>query len=187
VTGPDPEPERVLLDANVLLPRVMRETLLGAAAAGGFAPLWSGRILEEWARAARGLGPGAEAAARAEIAALRAAWPGAEVAADPGLEATLALPDPADRHVLAAAIGGAAGVLMTRNRADFPTRTLGRHGVVLRDPDGYLRELLDGGLDLRAVAEAVRARAEAASGRPQALRALLKRAGMPRLAKALAA
>ena len=57
--------------------------LLGAAAAGGFAPLWSARILEEWARATRRLPEGAEAVARAEIARMRAAWPEAEVAVDP--------------------------------------------------------------------------------------------------------
>ncbi len=69
-------PERVLIDANVLFPSVLREVVLGAAAAGGLAPLWSARILEEWARATRRLPEGAEAAARAEIARLRACLAG---------------------------------------------------------------------------------------------------------------
>ena len=60
---------RVLLDANVLYPTVMREVLLGCARAGLFEPLWSARILEEWARAAARLGPEGEAVARAEVAA----------------------------------------------------------------------------------------------------------------------
>ena len=94
--------------------------------------------------------------------------------------ATLALPDPADRHVLAAAITGGAGVLMTLNRADFPTRALARHGLLLREPDGFLVELLGDGLDLGSVAAAVRDRA----GR-SGTRAMLKRAGLPRLGKAL--
>ncbi len=174
---------RVLLDANVLMPSILRAVLLGAAAAGGFAPLWSARILEEWARAARRRGPEVEAEARAAIAALRAEWPGAEVPADPDLEATLALPDPDDRHVLAAAVTGGAGVLLTRDRADFPPRTLARHGVLPREPDGFLCDLLADGVDLAAVAAAVAARTET---RPEP-RALLKRAGMPRLGKALAA
>jgi predicted nucleic acid-binding protein len=176
---------RVALDACVLFPTVLREVLLGAAAAGGFAPLWSARILEEWARATRRLPEGAEAVARREIAVLRGAWPGAEVPADPDLEARLSLPDPDDRHVLATAIAGGAEVLMTRNRADFPTRTLARHGLVLREPDGFLTELADEGVDMGAVAAAVQARAEAASGRAQPLRPLLKRAGLPRLGKRL--
>ena len=59
---------RVVLDACVLFPTVMREVLLGCAAAGLFAPRWSARILEEWARATVKLGPGAEVYARGEIA-----------------------------------------------------------------------------------------------------------------------
>jgi predicted nucleic acid-binding protein len=178
---------RVLLDACVLFPTVLRELLLGAAAAGGYDPLWSPRILEEWARATRRLPEGAEAIARAEIAAMRTRWPEAEIDPPPDLAATLSLPDPDDRHVLAAAIAGGADSILTLNRADFPPRTLARHGLMLRQPDEFLRDLWSGGLDLPAVAEAVRARAEAASGRPQELRPLLKRAGLPRTAKALAA
>ena len=176
---------RVLIDACVLFPTVTRETVVGAAAAGGFVPLWSARILEEGARATRRLPEGAEAVARGEIALLRAAWPEAEVAVDAGLVETLSLPDPADRHVLAAAIAGGADVLLTRNRSDFPTRTLARHGITLREPDGFLAELHAEGVDLARVAAGVQARAERASGRAQPLRALLKRAGLPRLGKAL--
>lgn len=176
---------RVLIDACVLFPTVTRETVVGAAAAGGFVPLWSARILEEWARATRRLPEGAEHFARSEIALLRAAWPEAEVAVDEGLAERLALPDPDDRHVLAAAVAGGAEVLLTRNRADFPTRTLARHGITLREPDGFLVEILADGVDLARVAAGVQARAERASGRPQPLRPMLKRAGLPRLGKAL--
>ena len=178
---------RVLLDACVLFPTVMREMLIGTAEAGGFAPVWSARILEEWARATRRLPEGAEAVARLEIALLREAWPAAEVAVDPDLVERLSLPDPDDRHVLAAAIAGDAAVLLTLNRTDFPTRTLARHGILLREPDGFLTELAGEGVDLAAVASVVRARAERASGRPQPVRALLKRTGLPRLGKALGA
>ena len=57
--------------------------------------------------------------------------------------------------------------------------------MVLREPDGFLAELLAEGVDLAGGGGGVRARAERASGRPQPLRALLKRAGLPRLGKAL--
>jgi hypothetical protein len=56
-------PLRVVLDACVLYPTVMREVLLGCAARGLFVPLWSPRLLEEWARAAARLGPEGEAVA----------------------------------------------------------------------------------------------------------------------------
>ncbi|MEY8839658.1 PIN domain-containing protein, partial [Cribrihabitans sp. XS_ASV171] len=66
---------KAVLDTCVIYPTVMREMLLGAARLGHFTPLWSARILEEWARAAVKLGPEGEAQARAEIALTRAAWP----------------------------------------------------------------------------------------------------------------
>lgn len=183
---PSDRTPRVALDACVLVPTVMREMLLGAAAGGAFAPVWSARILEEWARATRRLPAGAEALARAEIAAMRARWPAAEVAPLPEFVATLSLPDADDRHVLAAAILGGAELLLTLNRADFPTRTLARHGIIRRDPDGLLTELLAEGHDLAGVAARVQARAAAIAGTPRPLRPLLKRAGLPRLARALA-
>lgn len=178
---------RVLLDANVLFPTVLREILLGVARSGAYAPLWSARILEEWARATRRLGPGAEEIARGEIALLRADWPGAEVTPPDGLTATITLPDPDDAHVLAAAIAGGAETLLTLNRVDFPNRILARHGVIPRDPDGFLLELLEAGAPVGLAAEAARARAEAISGQPVALRPLLRRAGLNRLRKRLAA
>ncbi len=171
---------KAVLDACVLFPPVMREMLVGAAERGGFAPVWSARIFEEWARATRRLPEGAESAARAEAARLRARFPAAEVAVPEELVASLSLPDPDDRHVLAAAIAGGADTLVTLNRGDFPTRTLARHGIVLREPDGLLVELLHDGIDLAPVAEAAR------RGRAAGVRAVLKRAGLPRLGKALA-
>lgn len=170
---------RAVLDACVLFPPVMREMLIGAAALGGFAPVWSERILEEWARATRRLPEGAEAAARVEIARLRARFPAAEVAVPGELVASLSLPDADDRHVLAAAIAGGAEALVTLNRGDFPSRTLAGHGVLLREPDGFLVEMLGEGVDLAPVAQAAR------RGREAGVRAVLKRAGLPRLGKAL--
>ena len=67
-------PGRILLDACVLYPTVMREMLIGVAGKGAFTPLWSPRILEEWARAARKIGPTGEAQARSEIALLKIRW-----------------------------------------------------------------------------------------------------------------
>ena len=70
---------KILIDANVLYPTVMREVVLGVARVGLFEPRWSARILEEWARAAGRLGPDVEAQARGEIVMLQAAWPQAEI------------------------------------------------------------------------------------------------------------
>lgn len=177
---------RIALDACVLVPTIMREMLLGTAAEGAFAPIWSPRILEEWAWATRRLPEGAEAVAHIAIARMRARWPEAEVTPLPEFTLSLSLPDPGDRHVLAAAIIGEADTLLTLNRKDFPTRTLARHGLLRRDPDELLIEFLTEGYDVAGVAESVRAEAERLSGQPRAAAPLLKRAGLPRLARALA-
>jgi predicted nucleic acid-binding protein len=177
---------RVLIDACVLYPTVLREIVLGLAARGAFEPLWSARILEEWARAAAKLGAGQEAVARGEIALVRSRWPEADVDVDPATEARLWLPDPADVHVLAAAIDGGADVLMTLNIRDFPRRTIDDQAILLRHPDFFLLEALDTHPgELRATVAAVHAEAERLSGEGLDLRNLLKRAKLPRLGKAL--
>lgn len=177
---------KILIDACVLYPTVMREIVLGVAAAGLFTPHWSARILEEWARAAAKLGAGQVAVARGEIARLRGRWPKAEVASDPALEASLYLPDADDCHVLAAAIRARCDLLMTLNLRDFPPRILDEFQISARHPDAILRTLLDQHpAQIAVVVERVRAEAERLSGAPQPLRKLLKKARLPRLGKAL--
>ena len=179
---------KLLLDACVLYPTVLREILIGCAREGLYTPLWSARILEEWARATVKLGPQAEVYARGEVAMLRAAFPKAEVAVRAGLEARLHLPDENDIHVLAAAITGGAEAIVTFNACDFPRGTLAQEGLDRREPDGLLWELWSHTPEpVAKIAEAVRAEAERLSGAPQSMRSLLKRAKLPRLAKALTA
>ena len=179
---------KACLDACVLYPTVLREILIGVARAGLYAPLWSPRILEEWARATAKLGPVAETLARAEVTRLRADWPLAEVLVPDGLERRLWLPDPNDIHVLAAATAGGADVIVTFNAADFPRGLLAEEGIARQDPDAFLLALHDRApCAIEGVCEAVRAEAERLSGEAQPLRALLKRARLPRLAKRLAA
>lgn len=178
---------KALLDACVLYPTVLREILIGTAQAGLYTPLWSARILEEWARAAARLSRGDEAVARGEIAALQAGFPRASVAPQPGLESRLHLPDANDIHVLAAAVAGGADLIVTQNAADFPRGVLAGEGLERRDADGFLWALWsEDPAAVGAVVEAVRARAEALSGQPMPLRALLKRAKLFKLGKALA-
>jgi predicted nucleic acid-binding protein len=177
---------RVLLDACVLYPTVMREVLLGVAGVGVFKPLWSGRILEEWDRAVAKNLPDQENTARAEIALLRANWPNSEIEFKSELQARLYLPDPDDTHVLAAAIAGQADTLVTANLKDFPTRILASHNILRRDPDGFLHGLWQDEPALVAqVCVSVQTRAVEISGQAQPLRALLKKARLPRLAKVL--
>lgn len=176
---------KVFLDACVLYPTVLREILIGCAARGLFRPLWSPRVLEEWARAARKI-EGGEVIARGEIASLRARFPDAEIAPKVATEARLWLPDENDIHVLAAASDAGADRLVTFNMRDFPRHDVAAEGIALANPDAFLMELwlADDGV-VAEVAEGVRATAEALSGEAQAIRPLLKRGRLPRLGKAL--
>ena len=104
----------------------------------------------------------------------------------PGSADGLSLPDPADVHVLAAAIAGGADVLLTANLRDFPIATLARHGLTRRSPDELLSEALSEAPDIvRRVAEEAHRAAEARAGRELSRRALFKRLRLSRFAKAL--
>ncbi|MBC2835341.1 RSP_2648 family PIN domain-containing protein [Paragemmobacter straminiformis] len=179
---------RAVLDACVLYPSVMRDLLLGAAARGLYEPRWSDRILEEWARATVKLGPAAEAVARADIAQMRLHFPSAFALPATGVEARLILPDPDDVHVLATAITTHADAIVTTNAKDFPRHLLAEEGISRRDPDGFLWELWSHHPDqMGAVVAKVHATAERMAGGPLSLTALLKRARLNRLAKAVTA
>lgn len=56
---------------------------------------------------------------------------------------TLNLPDPDDRHVLAAAIVGRCDVIVTFNQKDFPSSILRPFGIEMQDPDSFLLFQLD--------------------------------------------
>ncbi|PTX54004.1 PIN domain-containing protein [Litoreibacter ponti] len=177
---------RALLDACVLYPTVLREVLMGCAGEGLFEPLWSERILEEWARATVKLGPGAEAIARGEVAMLKARWPGASITPRAGDLARLHLPDEDDIHVLASAIAGSADVLVTLNARDFPQSTLRFEGVERVSPDGFLMDMWMGAPEpVSNVVHRVHQVACEMSGEDLPLRGLMKRAKLPRLGKAL--
>lgn len=176
---------KAVLDACVLYPTVLREILMGAAEAGLFAPVWSARILDEWRHAAARLGPDQAAVAGAEIALLRAAHPQAE-APDDGTAATgFDWPDPADRHVVEAALASGAGLIVTANLRDFPSRALSALGLHAVHPDAFLLDLWRHNPDpVAASVQAAHSKAQALGG-PMPLRELMARARLPRLAKAL--
>jgi len=177
---------KIVLDTCVIYPTVMREMLLGVARLGHFTPLWSARILEEWARAAVKLGPEGEVQARAEIALVRAAWPDSEMRAAPGVEARLWLPDPADLHVFAVAVAASADAILTMNRKDFPRNLLAEEGLHRLEPDGFLYELwLRDSSGVSGVAQAVLEQANRMSDQTWEMRGLMKKARLPRLGKAL--
>ncbi len=177
---------KLLFDTCVLYPTVMREMLLGSVEIAGATPVWSERILEEWARAARKLGPTGEIQARGEISLLRSQWQKAEITWPPSLEERLWLPDINDRHVLAAAIASSADLIITLNKQDFPRATLREEGVDRIDPDALLLQFFENhAAKMTTFAVKLTAQVAAVSGQSLDTVALLKKARLPRLAKAL--
>ena len=177
---------KIVIDACVLYPTVMRQVVLGTAETIGFTPLWSARLLDEWQGAAAKHGAETTAHALAEIAQVKARFPKAEICPPPELAKRLWLPDPADIHVLATAVHGGAEAIMTLNAKDFPRHLLAEHGITRLDPDAYLLGVWKANPDkIAPVVHAVLATARQLSGQDWTLRALLKKARLPRLGKAL--
>lgn len=178
---------RAVIDACVLYPTVLREIVLGVARRGLIAPLWSERLLEEWARtAARRGGPADAVLAQGDIAALGACFPDARVRHDPGIEAALWLPDAGDIHVLATAIAGKAEIILTLNLRDFPRAEMAAHGLSAVHPDAVLSALWrDHPTAVADVVAGVHGKAARMAGTDLPRSGLLKRARLPRLAKAL--
>lgn len=177
---------KAVLDACVLYPTVMREMLLGAARAGLYQPVWSARLLEEWALTGRKFGPEVEAQARGEIALAEAAFPKARAETRPGIEQRLWLPDPNDLHVLALAVSSSADVIVTANAKDFPRHILAEEGLSRADPDGLLQGFTEASPQVMAgIGARVLATARQLSGEDWTLRALMRKARLPRTGKAL--
>lgn len=120
-----------LLDTSVLWPSTQRDFLLSMAVENLYRPLWSSAILEElrYTDIRKQLAKSipqhkAETCAARLVEQMRSAFDDAEVTHWEPLEGTFGLPDPADEHVVAAALVGGAGVIVTENLKDFPEAKL---------------------------------------------------------------
>lgn len=120
-----------LLDTCVLVPSRARDVLLELASTGAYRPLWSTEILAELDRTLRlllgkrGASPEETDAYLARLfRQMETTFPDALVTGWEPLAAALQLPDPDDRHVVAAAWVGRADVIVTDNLAHFPPRAL---------------------------------------------------------------
>ena len=148
---------------------------------GAFTPLWSDEILDEFVGAVLRNRKDMPAARLARTRSLmEEAFPRACVQTDAGAEVGLELPDPDDRHVLAAAIVGKAEAIVTFNHKDFPTTSLARHGIAALHPDAFVVALLQ--RDPEAVTRALAAQVASLRNPPMTaleLLAFLDRIGLP--------
>jgi predicted nucleic acid-binding protein len=134
-----------LLDANVLYPVAICDALIEVAATGIYAPKWTARIDDEWVRNLakdKGL-PEERFHVRRDL--MHEACPDWEVSEEAwkSLELGINLPDPNDRHVLAAALAGHADCIVTQNLKDFPAKVLEPFGIKALHPDEFLLHQLE--------------------------------------------
>ncbi len=133
-----------LLDANVLYPAGLRDFLLRLADQYLYRPLWSATIHEEWIASLLEDRPDLTASRLERTRAIMDEYfPEAIVTGYDSLIGGLDLPDPRDRHVLAAAVRGRADVIVTRNLRDFPADRLAPHGLKTRHPDDFISGLFE--------------------------------------------
>ena len=139
---------KLLLDACVLYPTVIRNLLLNVSDELRWDINWSARILEEWRRASAKTNLEAEAQAEAEITMLKVNYPNASVNNFERHISKLYLPDQNDLHVLAAAIESNTNIIVTLNLRDFPNSELVKYGVRSVHPDELLYKEALGNFDL---------------------------------------
>lgn len=135
-------PFTALFDACVLYPPSLRDVLLSLAVTGLFRARWTARIQQEWIDAAIRDRPELAGRLQRTRALMEAAVPDALVGGYEELIDALALPDPDDRHVLAAAIVGRADVIVTLNLKHFPRSALGPRNIEAQHPDVFIVHVL---------------------------------------------
>ncbi|MFT4085165.1 MAG: PIN domain-containing protein [Nocardioides sp.] len=131
-------------DANVLYPSTLRDVLIRVALVGLVQAKWTDQILDETFRNLQANRPdlSAERLDRTRELMNRAVRDVKVEGYEHRID-DLDLPDPDDRHVLAAAIEAGADVIVTKNLIDFPAGSLAPHDVEAQHPDAFLAQLAE--------------------------------------------
>lgn len=166
------QPVTAVYDANVLYPAPLRDLFVRLAQAGLVRAKWTDTIHDEWTRnvVADNARVTPERLARTR-GLMNAAVRDCLVTGYEDLIESLSLPDPDDRHVLAAAIRGGAEVIVTFNLVDFPADALQPFGVEACHPDKFLAALFDSAAG--GVCAAVKAQRESLRNPPKTVEELL--------------
>ena len=144
-----------IYDASVLYSALVRDLLMHLALTDLVQAKWTDKIHEEWTRSLLKNRPELR---REKLEGVRTlmntAIPDALVTGYEERIPSLVLPDPNDRHVLAAAIDCGANVIVTFNLKDFPAFALKKYSIEAQHPDDFASNLLE--LDASAVVDAVK-------------------------------
>lgn len=135
-----------LLDANVLHPAFLRGALLWFATERLFRPCWTTQILDEWRGSLLRRFPDDEGIAGKidrQRSTMLEQFPEAMIEGHEFLIESLKLPDPNDRHVLAAAIVGRCNGIITCNTRHFPEEVVAPFGIEVVHPDNFIVNIID--------------------------------------------
>ncbi len=143
------EPSVVIFDACILYPFHLRNIVVQIAVDRLVDARWTDEIHGEWIRNLAANVPTIPIG-RLQITRrlMNDALPHAMVTGYQEHIQAVTLPDPDDRHVVAAGIAGCASVILTWNLRDFPARELKKHGLRRQTPDAFLADLYDKTPDL---------------------------------------
>jgi len=138
------EPAIAVLDACILYPFHLRNVLVQAAVDRLVEARWTDAIHDEWIRNLAARAPAIPAERLQNTRRLmNEALPTATVSGYQKHIRRVNLPDPDDRHVVAAGIAAGASVILTLNIRDFPAKELKRFGLRRETPDVFLSALYD--------------------------------------------
>ncbi len=133
---------RVVLDACVLFPMYLRDTLLSTADEDLYLPYWSQKIIDEVIGNLVKGGTLSQEKAKNLERTIKIAFPEAMVEVPVALEQAMTN-EPKDRHVLAAAVTAGADIIVTNNLKDFRENDLAPWNIIAQSPDEFLSDLLD--------------------------------------------
>jgi hypothetical protein len=131
-----------LLDACVLYPVGVRDLLLCVAEREVYVPYWTDEILDEMERNVVADGRASADQMAAMRQQMNIAFPAAFIE---GYETLIPVMsnNPKDRHVLAAAVRGAVGLIVTENVSDFPPSACQAYDIEIQTADEFLSYALD--------------------------------------------
>ena len=134
----------VVYDACVLYPAPSRDLLMHLALSDLYRARWSDLIHDEWTRNVLTNRNDLNSDQLNRTRQLmNANVRDSLVAGFEYLIPSIELPDPDDRHVVAAAIHSGASLIVTFNLKDFPTDALKPYNLAAQHPDDFIVDLLD--------------------------------------------
>jgi hypothetical protein len=134
----------VIYDSCVLYSAPLRDLLMRLALTDLYQTKWTNDIHEEWTRSLLTNRPDLTQE-RVNLIRFRMDLHVRDCLVEgyEGIIEGLKMPDPNDRHILAAAIKANAQTIVTYNLSDFPSSVLSTYEIDAQHPDEFLRHLID--------------------------------------------